>query len=116
MGVHAGGINDDALSRVLWMTRALPVALDVLADNRASPGLASARLSSVEVHARPCRAGPLIALGVLMSESRELHVRFVCAQDAGVESVALVRWRLSAKVAGDDGPPVIHRFVHGPRR
>ncbi len=115
--LHASpnAISDDQLARVLWVARALPAALDVLADTRSSPGLAAARLSSAEVRPGDGTPGPLLALAVL-SDGDELQVRFVPATDTAAPSVAMVVWQLSAKVADDAGPPVIHRFVHGPRR
>lgn len=121
LGPRAASLTDDQLCRALWVARALPAALDVLADTRAAPGLATASLSSAEVYAGPCAPGPLLAIAALvedglLTDGRQLQVRFLRAGDAGAPSLALVVWHLSAKVGGDAGPPVIHRFVHGPRR
>lgn len=116
LGSRAAGVGDDVLTRALWMTRALPVALDVLSDTRAALGLAKAQLGAAEVLAGPCAPGPLVALGVLSTGGDELQVRFVRAPETGARSLAIVVWHLSPKVVDDDGTPVIHRFVHGPRR
>jgi hypothetical protein len=109
-------VSEAALVRTLWMTRALPVALDVLADARSPQGLGSARLGMADVLARPCDEGPLLALGWLSSDGRELEVRFLREDDADAPAFAIVVWHLSSKVVDDDARPVIHRFVHGPRR
>lgn len=116
LGRRADHVSDDDLARALWMARALPAALDVLADTRASPGLAKARLGVAEVRARPCEAAPLVALAWLSPAGDELQVRFLRERDAEAPSLAIVVWHLSPKVVDDDGAPVIHRFVHGPRR
>lgn len=116
LGSSEDEVSDERLTRALWVARALPAALDVLADTRSAPGLAGAQLTSAWVHADVCGAGPLVALGVLPKEGDALQVRFVRADDERARSVALVVWQLSAKVADDGGTPIIHRFVHGPRR
>lgn len=114
--VGRAALSDEELARALWTARALPVALDVLSDIRASRGLTRARLGAPEVLARPCEAGPLVALGWMNEAGAELQVRFVREHDVGTPSLAIVVWHLSPKVVDDDATPVIHRFVHGPRR
>lgn len=103
-------VNGPALENALLAARALPVTLDVIADNRASVGLGRARLSLLGItRPGPLPAGPLLAVAVL--EPPVVEVRFFDAE-------RLERARLRFAVDDDptlDEAPVLRRFLHGPR-
>jgi hypothetical protein len=97
------------LEDALWAARALPTALDALADVGAG-GLGRARLSLLAVHLSPGPgAGLLLAVAVLEPPGAE--VRFF---DEQRRVRARVRFVLDEDPTLDD-VPVIRRFVHGPR-
>lgn len=122
-GVHRDALSDEHLARVLWLARALPVAVDVLAGL----ALVDTRLpaASFEVLRRPPDRGPLCLLGWRRDDEPfvELLVLAPADLDAGAFGDAFVRIVVDVDVTGpppigdDDEPTVeavrLQRFTLG---
>jgi hypothetical protein len=111
-GIHRDALGDDDLTRLLWLARALPVAVDVVT------GLAlvdtSLPSASIEVLRRPPDRGPLRLLGWRRDDEPfvELLVLSPSALDAGAFADAFVRIVVDVvenetQPIGDDDEPTV---------
>jgi hypothetical protein len=127
--IGAFAADDDHITDVLWITRALPAAIDVLSDARAELDLGAAKLSRFRVERRrrdiesPMVALSLYARGADTVEVRFMPRRFVDEGLAREECPVIVRMHIQAPLRGqiqaaeeeqsDDLPVVVRRFTHG---
>lgn len=117
---------DDGVLRLLWVARALPTALDVLADARSEPGLGDVSFLDVEVdvpsdHDDPAQPGAeLFALGRLEASSPAEVVVLIGDRRALLDAESdlatprcSVRFRLASTLGLDDTHPGVqlHRFT-----
>jgi hypothetical protein len=113
---HQGRTSSgDRVQQALWAVRALPVAIDALADARAHISLDRLRLEVVDVADRPATEGRMWALALLPPETSEVHVHFFSTPAGGPPQSAGARVRFAFSTASPDsgGDVVIQRFVHG---
>jgi len=125
-------VDDDALHDALWVSRALPAALDVLSDARAELDVSEVRLSRFRVERRRPAEPPLVALSIYTRGADVVEVRFLPQKmlDEPMpreDCPVIVRMQVAAplrrQIAGDDErtradeeephPVIVRRFTHG---
>jgi hypothetical protein len=131
-GLAPHALDDDTITDVLWIARALPAAIDTLSDARAELDLGETRLSRFRVERRRRDVeAPVVALSIYARGADSVEVRFLPQRllDEGLareECPVIVRMHVQAPLRGqihsafedsndrdEPSPIVVRRFTHG---